>query len=1089
MGGIMELVGQTLGEYKLLEQVGAGGMGEVYRGQHILLGTYAAIKVILPQKREDEISLQRFIREARAIHDLRHPNIATMRHFGVQDGVYYLVMQWIEGPNLRHHLNQLSKSGQKMSPEEALSIGGDIADALDYAHQRGMIHRDIKPSNIIISTDGEALLTDFGLVKMLSEPGHTQSGAIVGTASYIAPEQIQETPGVTVDHRVDIYSFGCLLFEMLVGKPPFEADDLISLLWAHVNTPPPDPRELNPDIPPAMSKAILKALSKQPEKRQPSSGQLFAELRQTPAQPPTPLTPWAEAPAPRPAEITPQPEPREEAPAIALPPGGAPERSYLLALQKLVQRRMESERFVPLRYELGQTGETKAFARAYELLADHTAAQAESVTSGELFDLLQRYPRLVILGDPGSGKTTTLHHLALETAERHLNERTDLLPVFVSLNAYGDPHMPARDFLRQQLALVAGERSALVQSFDSYLFQGRLAFLLDSLNEMPQRSAAGDPREAQLVNLASSYPATFVVACREQDYGQSLGWQEARTLKLSPDQVQEFAATFLGSNAEALLSVFSSDVQMRELASNPFCLRAITWLFEQGQTAIPFRRGQLLQYLVTALLERERDMGRDFDLNAVLADLARVSAAMIEHGFVGAPADQDYIMQRAGLSDPLALDLAVEANIMSRDQVAGQPTINFRQVFIQDYLAAAKLRTDLESLRDYAEQERHLSELFEYTRWNGPLLCLLGLLDDETTRQVILGIIVRRDPIFAARNVEILNDVDPNVGQRIAEALIEKLDSAHSAYEMRQVAAALGSLRTETTFQSLLHLQTSRDQSKRSLATFALSMAVDQARERHEPLFVVDQPFSGRPAEELISSQTQIQVLSELLKQEDARIRQQAARELGTHTSHRAVSLLVPSCRDPDPFVRWEAADAIATSAIVDDLDALAELQNNDDPNVRAALAQALGRMTDAHAVTGGGGATAMLLGMIEDRDSFVRWQVIAALGELADPQFTPIIETVMRRDPDADVRGQCASTLSRFPDTANTLLNAVLDPQEELLVRLAALRSLEQAASEEIAEQLAGTLETIPAELRTVTAEVLRNLGERFERRFLARG
>jgi HEAT repeat protein len=1086
----MELLGQTLGEYKLLEQVGAGGMGEVYKSQHVLLGTYAAVKVILPQQRDDEVSLQRFIREARAIHDLRHPNIATMRHFGVQNGVYYLVMQWIEGPNLHDRLKQLAKSGQKMSSEEVLHVAGDIAAALDYAHKQGMIHRDIKPSNIIISTDGEAILTDFGLVKMLSEPGHTQSGAIVGTASYIAPELIQQTPGVAADHRVDIYSFGCLLFEMLAGQPPFKADDMLSLLWAHVNTPPPDLYELDPDIPPAAGKAILKALAKQPEKRQPSGGQLVAELRQALATPAgecerTPL-PLAPAPSPvaardalRTAEITPRAE--------ALP--GDPEKSYLLALQRLIQRRMEGDCFAPLRYELGQTGETKAFERAYELLADRTAARTESVTLGDFFDLLQRHPHLVILGDPGSGKTTTLHHLALEISERFSNERSDLLPVFVSLNAYDDPDLPARDFLRQQLALVAGEQSSLVQSFDSYLYQGRLAFLLDSLNEMPQRKTVGDPREAHLAKVAHSCPSTFVVACREQDYAQSLGWQEVRVLKLSPEQIQEFAATFLGSNAESLLSVFAGDAQLRELASNPFCLRAITWLFEQGQTDIPFRRGQLVQYLVTALLERERDMGRDFDLNAVLADLARVSAAMVEHGFVGAAANQDYVMQLAGLSDRLALDLAVEANLVSRGRADGQPTISFRQVFIQDYLAAAKLRADLAGLSDYAEQERRLSELFEYTRWNGPLLCLLGLLDDEATRQIILRIVIQRDPIFAARNVEILNDVDPDVGQRITEALLERLSSAHSAQEMRQIAVALGSLRTEATFRSLLHLQDSPDQDKRHLATFVLNLAVGQASERREPLLVVDQPYSGGPAEELASSQTQIQVLSELLKQGDARIRQQAARELGTHTSRRAVSLLAPSCRDPDPFVRWEAADAIAASATADDLDALAELQDNEDPNVRAALAQALGRMADARAST-------MLLGMIEDRDSIVRWQVIAALGACAaagggraDPQITPLIETVMRRDPDADVRGQCASTLARFPDTAAALLNVVLDPQEELLVRLAALRSLEEAASEEIAEQLAGALDTVPEELRTVTAEVLRNLGERFERRFLVWG
>jgi serine/threonine protein kinase len=1135
----MELVGQTLGEYRILEEIGAGGMGTIYKGQHILLETYAAIKVISPQQQGDEVSLQRFIREARAIHDLRHPNIATMRHFGVQDSIYYLVMQWVEGQTLRERLSRLAASGRRMPLVEVLRITDHICGALDYAHQRGMIHRDVKPANIIISNDGEAILTDFGLVKLLSEPGHTQSGGIVGTASYVAPELIQPIPGVEADHRVDIYSLGCLLFEMVTGRPPFDMTDLLALLWAHLHTPPPSPREFNPELPEEAARVILQALSKRPDERQSSAGEIAAGLRQAitlrcasdmgeggvaPAVGQVSVARWREPgrsiPAPwlAPA-ITPE---MPELPKVIPPAGPAippvppassrligaeieidsdlarrdPEKAYLKALHKLTQRRMESNRFVAVRYEISHRGGTRVFERAYELVSNELAAQPESATLGDLLDMLQRHSHLVILGEPGSGKTTALHYLALEIISRNLEGRTDLIPVFASLSAYDSIEMPARDFLKEQLSLVAGEMSPVARGFERYMHQGRFAFLLDGLNEMPQRNLAEgggrvgptDLREASLVSLARSSPSYFVVACREHEYRRSLGWQEVRLLPLFSGQVQEFSATYLGPKHGALMSVLSRDAQLQELASNPFCLRAIIWLFEQGETTLPFRRGQLLQYLVTALLERERDLGREFDVQAVLTDLGRISATMVEQGFIGAGADQSEIMEKASIYNTTSLDLAVSANLLNRDEVGGRTIICFRHVLIQDYLAAAKLRGDLESLTSYDEQEKLLSDLFEYTRWNGPLLCLLGLIGDETTRRIALETIISHDPIFAACNLNVLSNIDPDVDRRIAEVLVGKLDSARSSGEMRQIATALSVLRPETTVRSLLDLQSSEDRSRRDLATFALNLTVVRARERREPLFVIDQPMSA-PLTEVPSTsevpgtfQAQFQLLAGLLKQEDARVRQQAVRELRRHSAARPViGTLLPLCQDHDPYVRWEAADAIATAATAADLDALPELQRNEDPNVRAALAQALGRI-------GGERATSALLGMLDDRDGFVRWQVVATLGDWADSQFVPVLKAIMTRDPDLDVRGQCASALGQFAEAADFLLKVALHPEEDVLVRMTALRALERASDEATAKRLASRLESLPEEMRLVAAEILCNLGERFERRFLAR-
>jgi serine/threonine protein kinase len=211
---------------------------------------------------------------------LRHPNIITIHDFGDQEGLPYIVMEYLTGETL----SQVLTNCERLSLEEGLPLFQDLASALDYAHQQGVIHRDIKPSNVIIepvttSTAGRvrrAILMDFGIARFMTENTMlTASGDVLGTADYISPEQIH---GISdLDHRADIYSFGVMIYQILTGKKPFERNNTRAMIRSHLEEPPPDPRNLVP-IPEAAAKAIMKAMAKKPEERFASVGEFVAEL-------------------------------------------------------------------------------------------------------------------------------------------------------------------------------------------------------------------------------------------------------------------------------------------------------------------------------------------------------------------------------------------------------------------------------------------------------------------------------------------------------------------------------------------------------------------------------------------------------------------------------------------------------------------------------------------------------------------------------------------------------------------------------------------------------------------------------------------
>ena len=317
-------IGRTIGPYQVLEKIGQGGMAEVFKGFHPALRRYVAIKLLGRSIRADPVLTERFQREAQAIATLRHPNIIQVFDFGSLEDGHYLVMEYVEGTDLRVEMDRRQLEGNPFTPEGILHLLGQVADALDYAHRQGIIHRDIKPANILLTRDGQAILTDFGLAMLRNRISQATLGHSFGTPEYIAPEQAIDSRAAVP--QSDLYAMGAILYEMVTGRPPFQDESPLSLALKHINEEPTPPSHYVPDLPAAVEAIILQAMAKEPGERFPTGQAMIEALRRawlggptrssqeerthparpTGDRPPPPPPPPPPAPAPQPAHLLPQ---------------------------------------------------------------------------------------------------------------------------------------------------------------------------------------------------------------------------------------------------------------------------------------------------------------------------------------------------------------------------------------------------------------------------------------------------------------------------------------------------------------------------------------------------------------------------------------------------------------------------------------------------------------------------------------------------------------------------------------------------------------------------------------------------------------
>jgi hypothetical protein len=314
---MQDLKGRVLGQYQIIEELGRGGMGVVYRAYQPSLNRHVALKVLPPQFVFDQQSVSRFQREARAAAALRHPNIVVIYDVGQEHGIHYIAMEYLEGRTLKEVIEQEGR----LHPRRAMHIVEQVAAALDYAHQRGLVHRDIKPANIFVpggedsdGARGHVTLTDFGIARAAFETQQlTREGMLMGTPEYMAPEQ---ATGGEVDERTDLYALGVVLYQVLTGRMPYQGHTPHAVLHNVIYEAPPPPRQVNPNLTPAVEGVILKAIAKQPEQRFQRGADLTRALRR------------AVEGAGR-ESLVPE-APRRPAPAVARPAAARPRKSSVL---------------------------------------------------------------------------------------------------------------------------------------------------------------------------------------------------------------------------------------------------------------------------------------------------------------------------------------------------------------------------------------------------------------------------------------------------------------------------------------------------------------------------------------------------------------------------------------------------------------------------------------------------------------------------------------------------------------------------------------------------------------------------------------
>ena len=265
---------RVLGDrYEIHQRLARGGMAQVYLARDRSLDRPVAVKELVPEFATDPSFVERFRREAQAAANLAHPNIVGVYDWGTQDGTYYIVMEYIDGPSL----SQVIRRDGPLHPRRAAEIAGEVASALGFAHSRGVVHRDVKPGNVLLTSNGQSKVTDFGIARALSSPEDdlTQAGSVMGTATYFSPEQAQ---GLPVDPRSDLYSLGVVLYEMVTGRPPFTGETPLAIAYKHVQDQPAPPSTSVPEIPAGLEAIIMKLLQKKPDDRYASAEDLRSDL-------------------------------------------------------------------------------------------------------------------------------------------------------------------------------------------------------------------------------------------------------------------------------------------------------------------------------------------------------------------------------------------------------------------------------------------------------------------------------------------------------------------------------------------------------------------------------------------------------------------------------------------------------------------------------------------------------------------------------------------------------------------------------------------------------------------------------------------
>ncbi|HEX2621997.1 MAG TPA: protein kinase, partial [Phototrophicaceae bacterium] len=572
-----DLIGQTIRDYKILERIGAGGHGEVYKAQQISIERIVAIKVILPEYVLQPEFIKRFEAEARIVARLEHPHIVPLYDYWHDAQGIFLVMRYVPSGSLR----DLLKNQGYLSLETIVRVINQISDALAIAHHVGIIHRDLKPDNMLLDEYHNTYLTDFGIAKSLypfstgtETPVVTEADMMVGTPGYLSPEQIQNG---LLSAQTDIYALGVLLFELVTGKHPFSDSAPIEMIIRHVRDPLPAIQTIKPDLPDSINKVIARATAKNPADRyadiQSMAADFAAAIHATPI-----AQTWLSVPSPSPSVPSPSK-------TVSLVPDVRAERNRKNMLRNVRTFWIEGV----LENSLDGTG-----LRPHLIIREREVHNPWKIQPGsqisevpiilEFFDRLNG--KLLILGAPGSGKTTLMLELARDLLDRAESDPVHPLPILFNLSSWTEKQPPLTEWLMVELV----EKYQVPKKMARlWVEDDELLLLLDGLDEV-----AAEARKACIAAInqyREEHGFVDIVVCsRVADYDQTdlkIHLNGAiELLPLDDQQIDSWLATRSneGAGSKIVKLLLDEDSLLRELCRSPLMLRIVREAYSDNRS-------------------------------------------------------------------------------------------------------------------------------------------------------------------------------------------------------------------------------------------------------------------------------------------------------------------------------------------------------------------------------------------------------------------------------------------------------------------------------------------------------------------------
>lgn len=542
------MIGETIRDFEIQSELGSGGYGVVYRAHDTSVDRDVAIKVILPQYANQPEFVENFAAEARLVAALEHPRIVPLYSYWHDEQGAFLVMRYVRGGSLR---GMLAKQGA-LPLNKVLRLIEQIAEALNAAHEAGVVHRDLKPDNILIDERGNAYLTDFGIAKQLSDENASATDAIKGTFAYLSPEQIQQTQ---VSPQTDIYALGVMLFEMLAGQHPFHETPVGMMVMKHLQEPLPDVRDLRDDLDYAISDIIHKATAKDAAERYTSTLELVDDLKAAISgvaiATPQPITP-----------VKKKPTTNEERNRYAM----------LENVRKFwVEGVLENSLHDAAMIDLGLKSEPGAVDNPWDTLI-RTPSGEEAITDESIVSVFDRLNgKLLILGDPGSGKTTTLLMLARDLLLRAEVDEQHPIPVVFNLSSWSENQPPLTEWLVEELnSKYQVPRKVGTQ----WVENDELLLLLDGLDEVSEN--VRDACTQAINTYRGEHGFVDIVVCsRIKDYEALTGQLKLNGAiviqSLDDAQIVQYLDA-LGTDVAVVRELIARDAQLRDLAHSPLML-------------------------------------------------------------------------------------------------------------------------------------------------------------------------------------------------------------------------------------------------------------------------------------------------------------------------------------------------------------------------------------------------------------------------------------------------------------------------------------------------------------------------------------